>query len=120
MALAVQDESIQLFPDKPLPLHVLERELVLRYRREQIEDSLYLLEKRGYLCRHGFQGLTRVVFQLSPSALAALENGSFAKEERQAFRELLLDVRRPGIWGLSFNLDELWRRLKSLWPRSKP
>jgi hypothetical protein len=52
-----------------IPLFVLERDLVLRHRRSQIEDSLYFLEKRGYLWRHGFQELTHVAFQLSDSAL---------------------------------------------------
>lgn len=95
-----------------IPLFVLERDLVLRHRRSQIEDSLYFLEKRGYLCRHGFQGLTRVAFQLSDSALEVLKKGSFAPEEQQAFREALLDVKQPGLWGLKFNLGEAWRRFQ--------
>ena len=95
-----------------LPLFMIERELVLRHSKQQIEDSLYFLEKRGYLIRHGYQGLTRVVFQLTDSALAVLEKGAFSEEEQQAFREALLDVRTPGIWGLKFNVGEAWRRLK--------
>lgn len=95
-----------------LPLFVIERDLLLRHSKQQIEDSLYFLEKRGYLLRHGFQGLTRVVFQLSDSALAVLESGSFPEEEQQAFQEALLDVRTPGLWGLKFNLGEAWRRIK--------
>jgi hypothetical protein len=66
----------------------------------------------GYLIRHGFQGLTRVVFQLSESALAVLEKGQFSPEEQQAFREALLDIRQPGLWGMKFNLGEVWRRFK--------
>ncbi len=97
--------------ENSLPLLVLERDLVLRHAKQQIEDSLYFLEKRGYLHRHGFQGLTRVVFQLSDSALAVLESGSFSEKEQQAFRESLLDVRHPGLWGLKFNLAEAWRRM---------
>jgi hypothetical protein len=95
-----------------LPQFVIERDLVLRYRKVQIEDSMYFLEKRGYLLRHGFQGLTRVVFQLSDDALAALDRGEFTSEEQQAFRESLLDIRQPGIWGLKFNLGEAWRRFR--------
>ena len=94
-----------------LPRFVLERDLVLRHTKQQIEDSLYFLEKRGYLYRHGFEGLTRVAFQLSDSALAVLESGSFSEEEQQAFRESLLDIKTPGLWGLKFNLGEVWRRL---------
>ncbi|MFZ2540546.1 MAG: hypothetical protein WAW75_02100 [Gallionella sp.] len=95
-----------------LPLFVIERDLVLRHSKQQIEDSLYFLEKRGYLLRHGFQGLTRVVFQLSDSALAVLEGGAFSEEEQQAFREALLDVRTPGLWGLKLNVGEALRRFK--------
>lgn len=94
-----------------LPLVVLERDLVLRHAKQQIEDSLYFLETRGYLHRHGFQGWTRVAFQLSDSALTVLESGSFREDEQQAFRESLLDVRNPGFWGLKVNLGEAWRRL---------
>jgi len=95
-----------------IPLFVLERELVLRYQKDQIEDSLYFLEKRGYLIRHGFQGLTRVAFQLSDSALEALKKGSFSPEEQRAFREALVDVRQPGLYGMKINLGEAWRRLR--------
>jgi len=42
--------------ENSLPLFVIERDLVLRHARQQIEDSLYFLEKRGYLIRHGFHG----------------------------------------------------------------
>ena len=94
------------------PLFEIERDLVLRHSKQQIEDSLYFLEKRGYLLKHGFQGLTRVVYQLSNSALIVLESGSFSEEEQQAFREALLDVRTPGLWGLKFNVGEVWWRLK--------
>jgi hypothetical protein len=95
-----------------IPLFEIERDLVLRHKRAQIEDSLYFLEKRGYLIRHGFQGLTRVVFQLSGDALAVLQKGSFAPEEQQAFREDLLDIKTPGLWGVKFNLGEALRRIK--------
>lgn len=90
---------------------VIERDLVLRHKRSQIEDSLYFLEKRGYLIRHGFQGLTRVAFQLSESALTMLNGGSFPPDEQQAFREALLDVKQASLWGMKLNLGEAWRRL---------
>jgi hypothetical protein len=100
--------------ENALPLFVLERDLVLRHSKQQIEDSLYFLEKRGYLYRHGFQGLTRVAFQLSESALEVLDGGAFSDEEQRAFRESLVDLRQPGLWGLKFNLGEAWRRLMKL------
>jgi DNA-binding PadR family transcriptional regulator len=83
----------------------------LRHTRQQIEDSLYFLEKRGYLIRHGFPGLTRVVYQLSDDALKIIETGRFLPEEEQAFQEALLDIRQPGLWGVKFNLGEAWRRV---------
>ena len=64
--------------DNALPLNEIERELVLRHSRQQIEDSLYFLEKRGYLIRHGFHGLTRVVYQLTDQAFRILESGKFS------------------------------------------
>ena len=100
--------------ENALPLFVLERDLCLRDTKQQIEDSLYFLEKRGYLRRHGFHGLTRVAFQLSESALSVLEAGSFSAEEQRAFSEALFDAKRPGIWGLKFNLGEAWRRFNKL------
>jgi len=95
-----------------VPLFDLERDLVLRHSKNQIEDSLYFLEKRGYLIRHGFQGLTRVAFQLSGSALAVLKNGAFTNDEQEAFCEALLDLKQPGLWGIKFNVGEAWRRIK--------
>jgi len=100
-----------------IPLFELERQLVLRYSKNQIEDSLYFLEKRGYLIRYGFQGLTRVAFQLSESALAVLRSGAFTQEEQKAFSEALLDAKQPGLWGIKFNVAEAWRRFKK-WRKS--
>jgi hypothetical protein len=96
--------------ENALPLVVLERELVLRHGKHQIDDSLYFLEKRGYLIKHGYSGLTRVAYQLSNAALTVLESGTFSAEEQQAFREFLVDVRQPGLWGMKLNLAEAWRR----------
>jgi hypothetical protein len=68
------------------PLFEIERNLVLRFSKSQVEDSLYFLEKRGYLIKHGFQGLTRVCYQLSKTALAVLRSGAFPSEEQKVFR----------------------------------
>ena len=96
-----------------IPLFVIERDLVLRHTRTQIEDSLYFLEKRGYLVRHGFYGLTRVAFQMSEQAAAALKAEAFSAEEQGAFREALVDLKHASLWGMKFNLGESWRRVKS-------
>jgi hypothetical protein len=95
-----------------MPLFEIERQLVLRHTKAQIEDSLYFLQKRGYLIQHGYTGLTRVVMQLSDSALTALENGKFSDEEQQAFKEALFDVKQPGWMGMKVNLAEVIRRAR--------
>lgn len=95
-----------------IPLFVIEHRLVLRHLKNQIEDSLYFLEKRGYLLRHGFQGLTRVALQLSESALEVINKKAFSPEEQQAFKEALLDLKQPGVWGVKVNLGEALRRFK--------
>ncbi len=104
----------ELSTDPPLenavPEAVIERDLVLRHAKEEIQDSLYFLEKRGYLKLHGFRGMTQVALQLTPAALKALEERTFAPDEQQAFRESILDISRAEAWGAKFNLGELWRR----------
>ena len=98
--------------ENAIPLFVLERDLVLHYVKTEIEDSLYFLEKRGYIIRHGFHGLTRVAYQLSDSAIEVLEKGSFTQEEQEAFKEALFDLKKPGWLGMNFNLGEVIRRFK--------
>jgi len=108
------NESEQGSIDNAIPLFVLEKELVLKYSKSQIEDSLYFLEKRGYFVVHGFRGLTRVVYQLSDTGLDVLTKGSFLPEEQTAFSEALFDIKQPGWLGLKFNLGELFRRIKKV------
>lgn len=95
-----------------IPLPVIEHKLVLRYGKAEIEDSVYFLNKRGYLITHGTVGITRVVLQLSKRAITALESRSFSEEEQQAFKEVLIDLRKVGASGPKFNAIEGWRRLK--------
>ena len=49
--------------DNAIPSYNLEKELVLHYTKSQIEDSLYFLEKRGYLAKHGYVNFTLVANQ---------------------------------------------------------
>ena len=98
--------------ENAIPLVMIEHDLVLRHTKNQIEDSLYFLQKRGYLIQHGHVGLTRVVYQLSKLALDALEAGKFSEEEQNAFRETLFDLKQPGWLGMKINLGEMWRRLR--------
>jgi hypothetical protein len=76
-------------------------------------------KKRGYLARHGYPGLTRVVFQLSDRAVSALASGAFSEEEQAAFREALVDAKRPELWGIRLNLGEMYRRVRKRF-RLKP
>jgi DNA-binding PadR family transcriptional regulator len=92
----------------------LEKELVLRYNKAQIEDSLYFLEKRGYLNKHGFVNFTLVAYELTPQAIDVLEKGEFTEEEQRAFEEALFDIKQPGWFGMKFNLGELFRRSKKM------
>lgn len=94
-----------------IPLHELEYELVLRHTKSQIEDSIYFLQKRGYLAQHGFPGLIRVAYQLTQRALGALDAMQFSDEEQTAFQEALLDMKKPGWLGMKINLGEAWRRM---------
>ena len=98
--------------ENAMPEIAIEHDLVLRHSKAQIEDSLYFLHKRGYLFQHGHKGLTRVLLQLSPKALQALETGEFDKDEQIAFKDAVFDVKTPGWLGMKVNLGELWRRFK--------
>ncbi|TAJ93636.1 MAG: hypothetical protein EPO31_05480 [Gammaproteobacteria bacterium] len=79
------EHSTELPIHNAVPLFATERDLVLRHKKIEIEDSLYFLEKREYLRRYGIQGWTRVAFQLSNAALEVLKAGSFTVEEQQVF-----------------------------------
>lgn len=98
--------------ENAIPLAAIEYNLVLDYQKKEIEDSLYFLQKRGYLIQHGHIGLTKVAMQLSDNALKAIETGHFKKEEEKAFKEALFDLKNPGWLGMKFNLGEVWRRFK--------
>lgn len=98
--------------ENSIPSYDLERDLVLRYSKAAIEDSLYFLEKRGYLIKHGYLNLTLVAYQLSPQAFEVLSKNKFNDEEQNAFKEALFDVKNPGWFGMKFNLGEAFRRFK--------
>ncbi len=70
-----------------IPICVLESDLALSHKKADIEDSLYFLEKRGYLVLHGSRGLTRTAYSLSDAAIRVLEMGLFPEEEQQALSE---------------------------------
>lgn len=89
----------------------LERDLVLKYKKSSIEDSIYFLEKRGYLIKHGYLNLTLVAYQLSPLAFVALQNNQFSDEEQNAFKEAIFDAKTASWFGLKVNLGEAFRRL---------
>lgn len=108
-------ESADPPQEHAIPQITLEHQLVLQYKKNQIEDAFYFLEKRGYLRRHGFQGWTRVAFQLSELAHEAFEKNSFSLEEQQAFSEDIIEI-KPGAWGVWLNPKELWRRAKKKMP----
>lgn len=90
----------------------LEKELLLHYCKQDIEDSLYFLEKRGYLV------VPRMAYSLTEKAIRALEAGSFSEEEEKAFSEALIDFNKSAWMRMKFNLGEVIRRLNK-WGRKK-
>lgn len=64
----------------------LKKKLVIRYSKNEIEDSLYFLEQRGYLQHHGFGLISpRLAYSLTQKALDTIERGTFEDEEIVAF-----------------------------------
>ena len=91
----------------------LESELVLHYGKQQIEDSLYFLEKRGYLITHGIGMFSPgMAYGLTEKAIGVLDAGVFPDEEQAAFQESILDIFKPGTLGMKVNFGELYRRWK--------
>jgi hypothetical protein len=96
----------------------LKSELVLHHSKQEIEDSLYFLEHRGYLSIHSLGLGPPMLYSLTQKAIDILERGSFSEEEEHAFSEALFDLNKPGSFGLKFNVGELWRRVKK-WKAKK-
>ena len=74
----------------------LKKNLAMHYCKQDIEDSLCFLEKRGYL------DVPRMAFSLTEKAVRALEAGSFSKEEEKAFSEVLIHLIKPRWMGVKF------------------
>ena len=91
----------------------LESELVLKFEKSEIEDTLYFLEKRGYLMLHGY-GLVspRMAYTLTEKALQILESKQLPKEELEAFDTEILDVSKPSIWGMKLDVKSAWKKGK--------
>ena len=98
--------------ENAMSLYEIEKDLVLRYSKSEIEDSLYFLEKRGYLILHGFMNLTLVAYELTVRAFEVLNENKFSDEEQKAFQEALFDIKKPGWFGMKVNLGEIYRRFK--------
>lgn len=97
--------------ENTISTYELERDLVLRFSKQEIEDSLYFLEKRGYLLRHGFLGYPRMAYQLSDAAINVINENRFSDDEQEAFKESLFEVNKPGWLGMKFNISEALRRI---------
>ena len=91
----------------------IEKELVLKYSKSEIEDSFYFMEKRGYVdvLSWGLHA-PRSIYKVTEAGLSLGKSGSFIQEEQKAFEEALLDLRTPGMFGMKLNLGEVWRRTK--------
>lgn len=89
----------------------LKGQLVLRYKPDDIEDTIYFMKHRGYLIGHGFSMMPEMVFSLTEKALEVARSEKLPSEEEKAFEEHLWDFSNPKIYGVGFNARELWRRL---------
>ena len=91
----------------------LEAELVLKFEKSEIEDTLYFLEKRGYLLVHGYGMVSpRMAYSLTDKALGVLESKVLPAEEIEAFDTAILDVSKPGIWGMKLDVKSAWKKSK--------
>ena len=98
----------------------IEKILVLTYTRSAIDDSLYFLEKRGYILIEDLDiHNRRHHYSLTESALTALQDGHFSDEEQKAFEDALLDLKTPGMFGVKINLGEMWRRAKKSFKKNR-
>lgn len=109
----IPDANLSEKVENSLKISDMEKELVLNYSKQEIEDSFYFMEKRGYIDVLGF-GLhaPRSIYKITDEGLKLAESNKFSNEEQKAFSNALLDVRTPGMFGIKFNAGELWRRLK--------
>lgn len=90
----------------------LKGELVLKYRPEDIEDTIYFMKYRGYLENHGYGLMApEMVYSLTEKALEVARSQKLPEEEEKAFQESLWDI-NPKIYGMGPNWREGWRRLK--------
>ena len=93
----------------------LRGELVLKYKPDDIEDTIYFMKYRQYFKIHyagGGRGAW-VVYSLSDKALEVARGGKLPEEEQRAFREKLWNL-EPSMWGVSPNIAEIMRRAKNL------
>jgi hypothetical protein len=83
----------------------------LKYRPEDIEDTIYFMKHRGYLETHGYGFAPEMVYSLTEKALDVAQSQKLPEEEEKAFQESLWDI-NPKIHGMGPNWREGWRRLK--------
>ncbi len=95
-------------------IHALKGRLVLKYRPDDIEDTIYFMWHRNYLAKHG-QGMINpdIAYSLSEKALEVIKQGKLPEDEEHAFKESLWDI-KPKLWGMGPNLSEWLRRAKKI------
>jgi hypothetical protein len=113
-----KDPAEHMFEDA---VHVakLRGELVLKYRPDDIEDTIYFMKHRGYIEVHG-QGMAapELVYSLTDKARMVADSGHLPSEEEAAFREALWDI-KPKLWGMGPNLPEWLKRSRKLIEKRK-
>ena len=105
-------EPQQSTVENAFPIGKLKGELVLKYRPDDIEDTIYFMEYREYLVKHGY-GLfaPEMVYSLTEKAVEVAQSQKLPEEEEEAFQESLWDI-NPKIYGMGPNWREGWRRFR--------
>lgn len=107
-------EPVETTIENGIGVNQLKAALVLKYKPEDIEDTVYFMKYRGYLVVHGAGVFNpEYVYSLSDKALEVASKGELPQEEQKAFNEALWSI-SPSMWGIRPNIPELMRRSKKL------
>ena len=108
----VGQEPTESVVENAFAVGTLKGALVLKYRPEDIEDTIYFMKHRGYLEIHGYGLMApEMVYSLTEKALDVARSQKLPEEEEKAFQESLWDI-NPKFYGMGPNWREVWKRFK--------
>ena len=113
MKLAIKGQAPQQSTiENAFAIGKLKGELVLKYRPDDIEDTIYFMENREYLVKHGYGTFApEMAYSLTEKALEVAQSQKLPEEEEKAFQEALFDI-NPKFYGMGPNWREVWRRFR--------